>query len=69
VRFACWIALAAAKSHGCRLVTLDAYPQAIDFYRKLGFVENQQQREGSTHPSMRLDIFDPNLADWLLAEN
>jgi len=30
-------AVGLSKGIGCRLVTVDAYPQAINFYKKLGF--------------------------------
>lgn len=47
------------KSHiGCRFITVDAYPQSIGFYQKLGFVFNKSKvyRE-KEHPSMRLDVY------------
>lgn len=55
-----------AELVGCRLLTLDAYPQSIEFYKKLGFVENKAKvYEAKTHPSMRFDLFAPTLPAWV----
>lgn len=43
---------------GCRLLTLDAVPSKVDFYRKLGFVQNKSETGGvtPTTTSMRVDL-------------
>jgi ribosomal protein S18 acetylase RimI-like enzyme len=44
-------------SIGCRLITLDAYPDSIAWYQKNGFVFNKHYaKPENTHPSMRYDI-------------
>jgi len=45
------------KEIGCRFVTVDAYEQAIEFYRKLGFVQNLAKKR-KTGLSMRFDLMD-----------
>ena len=42
----------------CRFVTVDAYPDKVDFYKKNGFEENlvPEEREKSDTVSMRFDI-------------
>lgn len=55
-----------AERVGCRLLTLDAYPESIAFYERLGFVRNQDKAyEGRAHPSMRLDLFAPAVPAWI----
>jgi ribosomal protein S18 acetylase RimI-like enzyme len=50
---------------GCRLLTVDAYPDAVAFYERLGFVRNRAKAyQGREHPSMRLDIFPPEAPAW-----
>ena len=59
-------ALDLADRVGCRLLTLDAYPESIAFYERLGFVRNQAKAyEGKAHPSMRLDLFAPAVPAWI----
>lgn len=41
---------------GCRFIIVDALPESIGFYKKLGFEENQTYKNRE-HPSLRLDIF------------
>jgi GNAT superfamily N-acetyltransferase len=42
---------------GCRFITLDAYPSAMGWYEKNGFVLNKNYKDPArTHPSMRNDI-------------
>src|SRR4051812_5023862 len=41
MRFAHATAIDLAEHVGCRLLTLDAYPESILFYEHLGFVRNQ----------------------------
>ena len=68
VRLACWLGLAASRAMGCRLVTVDAYPDAVPFYEDIGFVHNSAgPYKGNTRPSMRLDLFSPEIHGWLLA--
>lgn len=42
IRFAVDKALLISESVGCRLLTLDAYPQKVDWYERLGFVRNRR---------------------------
>lgn len=44
-----------SKSIGCRFVTVDAYQKQADFYKKMGFVQNLEDRSGD-NVSMRFDI-------------
>jgi hypothetical protein len=66
MRFAADRAYSIADSAGCRLLTVDAYPDAITFYESLGFLRNKakayRERE---HPSMRFDLFAPEPPRWL----
>jgi hypothetical protein len=51
---------------GCRLLTLDAYPESMGFYEHLGFVRNLDKTYAErNHPSMRLDLFAPVPPTWL----
>lgn|SRR3989338_8204714 len=45
------------KEIGCRFVTIDAYDEAIDFYKKLGFIQNLAKKR-KTGLSMRYDLID-----------
>jgi len=67
VRFAYVKVIELATSHvGCRLLTLDAYPESISFHEKLGFVRNGAKAyEGRRHPSMRLDVFGRTQPQWI----
>lgn len=70
MRFAVATTLAVAENVGCRLVTVDAYASAFDFYKKLGFVPNKVKPAqdvsdvaeapppvlGKETTSMRLDV-------------
>ena len=65
VRVALALALDIAGRVGCRLLTLDAYPESVPFYEKLGFVPNRAKLyKDRQHPSMRLDIFPPAPHPW-----
>jgi GNAT superfamily N-acetyltransferase len=66
VKFCAWLVFQNAKTFGCRLLTVDAYPDAVGFYEKLGFQRNSDKlyRERS-HPSMRFDVFAKKVADWV----
>ncbi|NYZ75538.1 GNAT family N-acetyltransferase [Candidatus Micrarchaeota archaeon] len=48
-------AIELSKSVGCRFVTVDAYPQQAEFYEKMGFIRNIEDRAGD-NVSMRLDL-------------
>lgn len=66
VRFAFLTAQEVAESAGCRLLTLDAYPNAISFYEHLGFTKNRDKEyRERTRPSMRLDLFSRELPLWI----
>lgn len=67
VRIALAIAIDLSERIGCRLLTLDAYPESVAFYEKLGFVKNRAKvYQGREHPSMRLDLFPSTLRAWTL---
>lgn len=43
---------------GCRFITVDAYPEKVDFYLKRGFKYNVHQLyKKNNHPSLRLDVW------------
>lgn len=66
VRFAFYTGLDMSEAVGCRLLTLDAYSDALGFYEKLGFVRNLDTTyENKPRPSMRLDLFSPTAPTWL----
>jgi GNAT superfamily N-acetyltransferase len=48
------VSLSASKQVGCRCVIVDAYPTAMDWYRKYGFVPVEGGKSGSVR--MYLDI-------------
>lgn len=65
VQVAFAMALDVADRIGCRLITVDAYPESVAFYEQLGFVPNRAKAyQGRHHPSMRLDIFPPVMHPW-----
>ena len=56
-----------SKVTGCRFLSVDAIPEAVEFYEKLGFEPNlhgsyQGKNRGTT--SMRFDAFAPTLPQW-----
>ncbi len=66
VKAAFAIAREVSDLSGCRLLTVDAYPDAVSFYEKLGFVRNRSPNyRGRENPSLRLDLFGRNMPDWL----
>ena len=66
VRFAFLTGLDFSDLCGCRLLTLDAYPESMGFYEGLGFVRNLDKTYAErNHPSMRLDLFAPVPPTWL----
>jgi hypothetical protein len=43
---------------GCRFITVDAYPERIEFYLGRGFKYNiHEDYKKKVHPSLRLDIW------------
>ncbi len=43
---------------GCRFITVDAYPDKVDFYLKRGFKYNiHKDYKKNNHPSLRLDVW------------
>jgi GNAT superfamily N-acetyltransferase len=61
------LAIDLADRVGCRLLTVDAYPDSVAFYERLGFVTNRAKAyQGRTHPSMRLDVFPAVPPEWLV---
>jgi GNAT superfamily N-acetyltransferase len=65
VRVALAMALDIADRVGCRLLTVDAYPESLAFYEQLGFAQNRAKLyHGRRHPSMRLDIFPSTPHPW-----
>lgn len=66
MRFAYDIALKVSRHSGCRLLTVDAYPESVGFYERLGFVPNRAKRYKGKHTiSMRFDIHAPELLEWV----
>lgn len=66
VKAAFAIAREVADLSGCRLLTVDAYPDALSFYEKLGFIRNRSPNyRGRENPSLRLDLFGRQMPDWL----
>lgn len=66
--FAFLLALDLGERVGCRLLTLDAYAQSLEFYQRLGFVPNRAKPyRDREHPSMRLDLYAPILPPWVAA--
>ena len=66
VRFSFYTGLDLSEVAGCRLLTLDAYPDALPFYEKLTFVRNLDDAYASKpRPSMRLDLFPLSPPTWL----
>ena len=66
VRFAFLRGLDLSEYAGCRLLTLDAYPESLGFYEKLGFVANLDESYANrARQSMRLDLFAPARPPWL----
>ncbi|KKM08722.1 hypothetical protein SY88_21610 [Clostridiales bacterium PH28_bin88] len=43
---------------GIRFLTLDSYPDRVEYYRNLGFLENEAYKRRTETVSMRADIFD-----------
>jgi ribosomal protein S18 acetylase RimI-like enzyme len=66
VRHAYFSAQRSDASGGCRLLTVDAYRQAVSFYERLGFQRNRSpEYRDRENPSLRLDVFAPELPDWI----
>jgi hypothetical protein len=66
VAFAHYVGVSLGESVGCRLLTVDAYPQSVAFYERLGFVPNKaKEYRDRGHPSMRLDLYAAVRPAWL----
>ena len=66
VRIALAIGADVSERMGCRLLTVDAYPESVAFYERLGFVRNRAKvYQGREHPSLRLDIFPAEPPSWV----
>lgn len=66
IRFAHAQALMISRHVGCRLLTVDAYPESITFYEGLGFARSRAKvYRDREHPSMWLDILQPQLPPGL----
>lgn len=64
--FAVDMALALSADVGCRLLTVDAYPQSMQFYERLGFTRNKAKDRPDGKPiSMRLDLRADPAPSWL----
>lgn len=63
MRLAFDVAICTAELTGCRLLTVDAYPSAVGFYEKLGFIRNKIEGNGEA-VSMRFDLQSPDLPAW-----
>jgi GNAT superfamily N-acetyltransferase len=47
---------------GCRFITVDAYPNRVNFYLKRGFKHNVHRAyKKKNHPSLRLDVWNPSI--------
>jgi len=65
LKWALLVATGVSESAGCRLLTLDALPLRVDYYKRRGFVLNLDEAyEGKDRPSMRFDIFQPDPPPW-----
>lgn len=67
MRFSFRQAVRISMISGCRLLSVDAYPDSVGFYKKLGFIENTHnwyQGSRRTTISMRFDIFQKNRPEW-----
>jgi hypothetical protein len=53
--------LESSENIGIRLITLDAYPERVEYYKSIGFIVNANQGKNSNNTvSMRFDIFTLN---------
>ena len=58
VKYIIGMALEFSKKIGCRFITVDAYPNSVDFYMRLKFIKNLKDGSGK-NVSMRLDLIEP----------
>lgn len=66
MRYVALDALEVGEHIGCRLLTVDAYPEAVPFYEKLGFVRNaSSEYKGRRNTSMRFDLHAATLPPWV----
>ncbi|HAN90818.1 MAG TPA: hypothetical protein DCQ33_01900 [Nitrospira sp.] len=69
MRFAFDKLMALSAQAGCRLLSVDAIPSAVDFYELLGFIRNLHNNHTGKRRetvSMRFDAFAPTLPAWTL---
>lgn len=65
MRFAFATAVELSTRVGVRLITVDAYPDAVAFYERLGFVQNRSKEyRERARPSMRLDLHAEPRPSW-----
>lgn len=67
MRFAFDKLMALSAQAGCRLLSVDAIPSAVDFYERLGFIRNLHNNHTGKRRetvSMRFDAFAPTLPAW-----
>lgn len=67
MRFAFYQTIILSDIAGCRLLIVDAYPQSVGFYQKLGLTQNlhgSYQGRNRTTVSMRFDVFAKTLPEW-----
>lgn len=66
VRAAYSAAQRADIASGCRLLTVDAYPESVAFYERLGFEANRStEYRDRENPSLRLDVFATETPGWI----
>ncbi|MEO7034603.1 MAG: GNAT family N-acetyltransferase [Polyangiaceae bacterium] len=65
LRFALFSALEVSETAGCRLLTLDALPGRVEYYKKRGFELNLDDAyKGKPRVSMRYDVFRAHPPEW-----
>ncbi|MFH0971938.1 MAG: GNAT family N-acetyltransferase [Candidatus Micrarchaeota archaeon] len=57
VKTAIGMILKVSNNVGCRLVTVDSYPESVEFYEKLNFRKNLAFTNRKETVSMRLDLY------------
>ncbi len=56
IGFVIGLGRAANENSACRFITVDSYPQSIQFYEKQGFIANLMYEKKTHFISMRLDL-------------
>jgi GNAT superfamily N-acetyltransferase len=58
IKYVIGLAITLNSSIGCRFVLVDAIPDSVPFYEKMGFIKNlSYSSKKRRHPSLRLDIY------------